>query len=108
MESTYWRGPDSDRSFALREPHITDIKAMITEKADWSEAAPRFITHIGVDVPPQDGLTVMQACNYPEAVAWWGRISSKAHTLVVGLFMEMVVPTEDEGELLRGSRRTIA
>jgi hypothetical protein len=108
VDSVHWRGSEGDRSFALSEPNADDIKSMIREEVDWSEAPPRFITHTGSDVVGSDGLAVMQPCGYREAQAWWLRLNPKARTLVVALFMGPVVPTEEEGELLRGSRRMIA
>lgn len=45
--------------------------------------------------------------DYLKAHAWWNRLSVKAMTLVTAEWMSRFVPTEEEGESLRGSRRWV-
>lgn len=102
MKSIHFKGEPCDLSFGIREPSTADVKKLVTQDANMEEAAPRFVVRLG-DPNYEDGVP----CTYREAAAWWARLSPKAKTMVTTVFMEMIVPSEEEGNQLRASKRTV-
>jgi hypothetical protein len=96
MLSANWRGEDSDREFGLREPTTGELTSVFkSETQDDAQIVPKFIVEIGGQ----------RVAHYTQAQAWWARISPTAQALVSQLLLETFLPTEDEGNALRASRR---
>jgi len=114
-ESMHWKGTDADLVFGIWEPNAGEIRKLTKAETDWSDGAKSYIAALGAeDQSPVEGLSVEIRGTYYRAfpgidntkhvLPWWSRLSPKAVTLVTSIFVEMIMPTVEEGESLRASR----
>lgn len=121
--SMYWKGPDADRFFGMWEPTAGEVRKLAKADADFSETAPNFIAALGVPTPTLKGLVhrgspteaepegppvlADVSDNTAQVMPWWERLPSKAQALVTSMFVELIMPTADEGKSLRDSRKWV-
>lgn len=112
-EAMSWGGNDADRVFGIWEPTAGEIRKLTKAGADYSDAASNFVCALGVMDPAtnayaigEDGLPVLRPVDNTRDVApWWARLTPKAQAMIIGIFMGMTMPTEDEGKSLRASKK---
>lgn len=122
MESEHWTGCDADRFFGIWEPGAGEVRSLIKQEAEFNEASKNFIAALGVGTPPMgiiqrgppdehypEGEPMLRDVtdNTAQVMPWWARLSSKGQALITSVFMEMIMPTEEEGKSLRASRKWV-
>jgi hypothetical protein len=115
VRSMNWTGTDADRAFGMWEPNGAEVRKLVKAGTDFSDGAKNFIAALGVLdqatgklARDESGKPIMTPADSTTAVdPWWHRLTPKAQAMVTSLFVEMIMPTEEEGESLRASRQWV-